>query len=88
MYKTADQALIGKSVESMSVLCKCEPVQRGYFGKKITPRNIRWWEYYAYRSPIWKERMDKYGGVANDGGKTVEFADEDMEEGLRYVGMI
>jgi hypothetical protein len=36
--------------------------------------------YYAYRSPIWKERMDKYGGVANDGGKTVEFADEDMEE--------
>jgi hypothetical protein len=24
--------------------------------------------------------MDKYGGVANDGGKTVEFADEDMEE--------
>jgi hypothetical protein len=26
------------------------------------------------------ERMDKYGGVANDGGKTVEFADEDMEE--------
>jgi hypothetical protein len=25
MYKTADQALIGKAWKSMSVLCKCEP---------------------------------------------------------------
>jgi hypothetical protein len=32
--------------------------------------------------------MDKYGGVANDGGKTVEFADEDMEEEFYDTGMI
>jgi hypothetical protein len=85
MYKTADQALIGKAWKSMSVLCKCEPDRSiaDILGKKIHTKKYplkHGWEYYAYRSPIWKERMDKYGGVANDGGKTVEFADEDMEE--------
>jgi hypothetical protein len=42
MYKTADQALIGKAWKSMSVLCKCEPDRSiaDILGKK-TPRNIR-----------------------------------------------
>jgi hypothetical protein len=81
MYKTADQALIGKAWKSMSVLCKCEPDRiADILGKKNPHQEIsvETMGYYAYRSPIWKERMDKYG-VAND-GKTVEFADEDMEE--------
>jgi len=38
------------------------------------------WEYYAYRSPIWKERFDKYGATPNHEKRKMEFHDDDLEE--------
>ena len=38
------------------------------------------WMYYAYRSPVWEKRMDKYGGVPNDEKKTVDFPNDDLYE--------
>ena len=40
------------------------------------------WMYYAYRSPIWKTRIDKYGGVPNDEEKTIDFPNDDLYEGF------
>ena len=43
------------------------------------------WLYFAYRSPIWKERIDKYGGASNHETKKILFynengqVDEDLE---------
>jgi single-stranded DNA-binding protein len=31
------------------------------------------WEYYAYLSPIWKERIQKYKGYPNHSTKKIEF---------------
>ena len=38
------------------------------------------WMYYSSKSPLWGERIKKYGGVVNEENKTVDFEDEDVEE--------
>lgn len=38
------------------------------------------WEYYAYRCPLWKERILRFGGVVNHARRTVEFPDDDLGE--------
>jgi hypothetical protein len=38
------------------------------------------WEYYAYKSPIWKERFNKYKIKVSDKKQLVEFDDEDELE--------
>ena len=38
------------------------------------------WLYYGYRSPIWRERIDDYGGILNHEKKEVVFEDEDAFE--------
>jgi hypothetical protein len=38
------------------------------------------WEYYASFSPVWKERIEKYGGVLNEERKRVIFEDGSDEE--------
>ena len=38
------------------------------------------WEYFASFSPVWKERIDKYGGVLNHNERKVIFEDDDMLE--------
>jgi len=38
------------------------------------------WLYYAYESPIWKERIEEYCGTKNDIEKTIDFENEDFEE--------
>lgn len=44
--------------------------------------DMRKWIYYACRSPIWKERIEEYGGFIIDPLKQVVFVDEngDMDE--------
>jgi len=38
------------------------------------------WEYYAYNSPIWKERFDKYKIKVSDKKQLIEFDDDDELE--------
>ena len=38
------------------------------------------WEYYAYRSPLWKSRFDKYKINVDDEKKKIVFEDEDEFE--------
>jgi len=38
------------------------------------------WEYYAYKSPIWKERFDKYKIKVSDKKQLIEFEDDDELE--------
>jgi hypothetical protein len=38
------------------------------------------WEYYAYLSPIWKERIQKYKGYPNHSTKKIEFLNDMYEE--------
>jgi hypothetical protein len=37
------------------------------------------WEYYAIRSPYWKERFNRYGGCVKQ-GKIVFNTDDELEE--------
>ena len=43
---------------------------------------IQWyhWEYFAYQTPIWKVRFDKYKIKINDEELKIEFEDEDEYE--------
>ena len=43
-------------------------------------KNILHWEYYAYNSPVWKERFRKYNGRQCDKDNTVYFDDDDNLE--------
>ncbi len=38
------------------------------------------WEYYAYKSPLWKERFDKYKIKVSDKKQLIEFEDDDELE--------
>jgi len=38
------------------------------------------WLVYASRSPVWKSRIEKYGGIVDYSEKTVTFSDENLEE--------
>ena len=49
------------------------------FCKKIENYHNHWL-YYASFSPIWKNRIEKYGGTICDEKKLVDFSDEDLEE--------
>lgn len=42
------------------------------------------WEYYASFSPVWKKRIEKYGGVLNEERKRVVFEDGSDEEEMFY----
>ena len=37
------------------------------------------WEYYAYRSPIWKERIERYKGYPNHKKKMILFLNDMYE---------
>ena len=38
------------------------------------------WLYYAYRSPVWKDRIDEYSGIIDHEQKLVHFPDDDLLE--------
>ena len=38
------------------------------------------WLYYCYLSPIWRTRIDLFGGKLNQRTKQIEFMDEKEEE--------
>lgn len=45
------------------------------------------WEYYAYNSPIWKNRFDKYDITIDDENKKIVFNDDDeIEEFYEQYG--
>lgn len=89
IYKTIEidshPSIIDNPWKSMDILCRYEPVRNiaDILGKKIHKNQYplkHGWEYYAYKSPIWKKRIDKYGGIVNEDIKTIEFIDENAEE--------
>lgn len=38
------------------------------------------WLYYAYKTTIWKDRIDEYNGVPNNKEKTIDFENDDLYE--------
>ena len=38
------------------------------------------WEYYAYRTPYWREIIDKYGGILDDEMREINFPDDEKSE--------
>lgn len=53
--------------------------------KSNTFENIRdkyWynWGYYASFSPLWKSRIEKYGGIIDNSSKKIVFTDDKMED--------
>lgn len=44
------------------------------------PPLIAQWEYDAYKTPLWKERFQRYGGVPNHETKCMEFPNDDALE--------
>lgn len=52
---------------------------------KTEPTSIRepylyHWQYYAYRSPYWKEIIEAYGGIVNHEKIRIDFGDPDDED--------
>lgn len=43
-------------------------------------RFIMYWEYYAYLSPLWKSRFDKYKTTINHEQRTIHFKNSDLLE--------
>lgn len=43
------------------------------------------WEYYAFKTPIWEERFNKYGGTQNHHTKQVEFPSEAASEAFYNI---
>ena len=57
--------------------------------KENIKTDILWyhWEYYAYKSPIWKERFDKYKIKIDNKEKTIVFEnDDDIEDFYEKYG--
>ena len=74
-----------KRLYSISDNIGCFNLQRNEYNLN----NIFWyhWEYFAYKSPIWKKRFDKYNINVNDEKQTIEFKNEDeLEEFYENYG--
>ena len=76
IYKT----LLNKRKYSISDKLGCFNLARYY--SDIPINKILWyhWEYYAYRTPLWKERFDKYNIIVDHKNHTINFVDENEEE--------
>ena len=75
IYKTLDY----KCIYSVSPLCS------SFYLMRDGEENINhcyWyhWEYFAYESPLWKERFDKYDIFIDDEKKKIIFHDDDELE--------
>ena len=74
-----------KRLYSVSDNIGCFNLQRD----KYDLNDIFWnhWEYFAYKSPIWKERFDKYNINVNHKKQIIEFKKEDeLEEFYKNYG--
>ena len=74
-----------KRLYSISDNIGCFNLQRD----KYDLNNIFWyhWEYFAYKSPIWKKRFDKYNIKINDKKQIIEFKnDDELEEFYQNYG--
>lgn len=38
------------------------------------------WEFYSFLTPVWKERIEKYGGQPNDETRKIIFTEEELED--------
>jgi len=85
-YKTVEDDAYAAHLVLRNV-CKYSPcgksLKRLFIPDYIEESNItqfnKWaneWMYYAAFSPIWKERLEDYGGEQNHNIKMVEFSDE------------
>jgi len=74
IYKTLKQ----KRKYSISKNIGCFELER----YKYNLNNMFWynWEYFAYKSPLWKKRFDKYKIKVDDKNKKIIFLDEEQEE--------
>tara|TARA_B100000073_G_scaffold267601_1_gene227193 strand:+ start:2341 stop:3645 length:1305 start_codon:yes stop_codon:yes gene_type:complete len=74
-----------KRLYSISDNIGCFELERN----KCDINNIFWnhWEYFAYKTPIWKERFDKYNININDKQQIIEFKnDKELEEFYENYG--
>lgn len=74
-----------KRLYSISDNIGCFNLQRNEYNLN----DIFWyhWEYFAYKSTIWKKRFDKYNINVNDEKQTIEFKNEDeLEEFYENYG--
>lgn len=83
--KTPYKIFQNKRLYSISDNIGCFNLQRD----KYDLNNIFWyhWEYFAYKSPIWKKRFDKYNININDKKQIIEFKnDDELEEFYQNYG--
>jgi len=59
----------------------CFPLSR-YTLENDTINKVYWyhWEYHCYKSPLWKQRFNKYKITVNHDDKTISFLDDDEYE--------
>jgi len=56
--------------------------ETGWFERPNDIKNIQWyhWEYFCYKTPVWKERFDKYKINIDHKKYTINFEDDDEYE--------
>jgi len=56
---------------------------RDYFEEKDISDMLYYnWEYYAYRTPLWKKRVKSHKGKLNHNNLSIDYNDEDLMEGF------
>ena len=83
--KTPYKIFKNKRLYSISDNIGCFKLERNNYDLN----DIFWnhWEYFAYKSPIWKKRFDKYNININDKKEIIEFKnDDELEEFYQNYG--
>lgn len=78
-FEKSNKTLKNKRLYSISDnISSCFKLDRN----NVNLNKIFWynWEYYAYKSPIWKKRFDKYDINIDDNKKIIKFNNEEEEE--------
>jgi hypothetical protein len=90
LYVSSDQINVLENMNSLRVykilesaciyeIDSCDSIS--LFSLKREKNNIKdaylnKWLYYAFETPYWKEKIEKYGGIKNDTKKEIEFNEE------------
>ena len=82
-----------KAYKVLSEVCKY-PIRKNIVKlfETFIPPNIKelyWyhWLYFASRSPVWRNRINKYHGKINDEKLSVDFDDEDEEKMVEFYSL-
>jgi hypothetical protein len=75
----------GKAYKILKIACRY-PIRTDFNELFMTyvPENLRElyknsWEYYAFISPVWKERIESYNGYQNHDKRSIEFNEGSVE---------